>query len=238
SRQTPFNARPVMPSPRPAFLAPAFALLASVAPLTAQTTLYWNINGYGEGASYGNTAAGTWDAGASDNWGTRSDGYEAPGFWVNGSNAVFSAGANATGSYTVTMGLGVEVPSIQFQEGTVELYGGSIYGLSSVEVFGGATATINSSLHESGSTINFTKTGAGVLNLITDGINLHLNGTTTVAGGTFNIGNFTQLGAGDVTVSNGATLHTTSYNYIDDRTVTVTGTGSTHSTEGNIAIAK
>src|SRR5882672_376770 len=61
-------------------------------------TLYWDTNGATAGSSGAN---GTW--GTSNFWSTNSAGTAATAGFTSGRDAVFSAGTNATGSYTVTI---------------------------------------------------------------------------------------------------------------------------------------
>src|SRR5687767_8102374 len=77
--------------------------LASVAALTVGSraraaSLYWDINGSTSGAG-GSTPSGSWEQ---SNWNTSAAGTNSASFWSDGSTAVFAAGGDATGSYTVT----------------------------------------------------------------------------------------------------------------------------------------
>src|SRR6266550_4547832 len=87
-------------------------------------TAYWDTNGSTAGASAGTTAAGTWDAaGTNLNWNPLADGTGTTAGWVAGDTAVFAAGSNATGSYTVTMSGIPSVGGITLEEGNVTLGG-------------------------------------------------------------------------------------------------------------------
>src|ERR1035441_9512810 len=79
----------------PAALCLVFALLATN--VKAQT-LYWDINGATDGAG-GPTPNGNWEDAF---WSTDSTGNLDTGSWVEGQFPVFSAGTDATGSYTIT----------------------------------------------------------------------------------------------------------------------------------------
>src|SRR4051794_24323435 len=68
----------------------------------ARAQLYWDVNGSVSGASSGSTAIGTWGSGF-NNWSSSSNGTSATTGWTSGQQAVFSAGTNATGNYTVTV---------------------------------------------------------------------------------------------------------------------------------------
>lgn len=63
---------------------------------------YWDINGATTGAG-GATPTGTWDSG-STLWSNSTTGTETTASWVSGRKAVFAAGSDATGNYTVTIG--------------------------------------------------------------------------------------------------------------------------------------
>src|SRR4051812_23288155 len=60
---------------------------------------YWDSNGTTSGA--GAVPAGTW--GSSAFWSTSAAGTIATGVWSAGNAAIFSAGSDATGSYSVTV---------------------------------------------------------------------------------------------------------------------------------------
>src|SRR4051812_30287980 len=65
-------------------------------------TKFWDINGSGGGAG-GATPAGTWDTATTSNWSTDSQGTIATTTWAASDAAIFSAGNDATGSYTITI---------------------------------------------------------------------------------------------------------------------------------------
>src|SRR5689334_12786807 len=90
-------------SPRRARVLAAAALSSAAVAALSQTamaqSLYWDRNGTTAGTSA--TSTGSWDL-ASPNWGTI-NGDTAPGAWASGNIAVFSAGSNGTGTFTVTV---------------------------------------------------------------------------------------------------------------------------------------
>src|SRR5437870_13217460 len=63
---------------------------------------YWDINGATAGAG-GATPSGTWDTGTTANWTTDSTGSSAATTWASANTAIFSAGTDATGLFTVTL---------------------------------------------------------------------------------------------------------------------------------------
>lgn len=90
-------------------------------PLEA-ANLYWDINGTTIGAG-GAAPSGTWD-GTATNWSGDSTGNSTTAAWINGSAAVFSAGTEATGSYTITLSGAQTASGLTFEEGTATLSGG------------------------------------------------------------------------------------------------------------------
>lgn len=97
-------------------------------------SLYWDINGAAAGAG-GATPSGTWDT-SLNYWNPSSAGTSPTTVWTDGNAAVFSAGSDATGSYTITLS-GTQSPSgVVFQSGTATLFGGTLS-------LGGGAITVN-----------------------------------------------------------------------------------------------
>ena len=90
-----------------------------LASISAQAAVrYWDLNGSAAGA--GSTApSGTWDT-ASANWNDAADGTGTATNFAAGDIAVFSAGGDATGSYTIT-GTGVTFGSVTNEDGICTL---------------------------------------------------------------------------------------------------------------------
>jgi autotransporter-associated beta strand protein len=84
--------------------------------------VYWDRNGATAGA--GSTPSGTWDQ-SSSNWSSDPNGAATPGLWGT-QTAIFSAGSDATGAYTVTVGGTVAVNNLQVRQGTVTFSGGQL----------------------------------------------------------------------------------------------------------------
>jgi fibronectin-binding autotransporter adhesin len=78
-------------------------------------TKYWDINGTTAGAG-GATPTGNWGTGTAT-WGD-SAGTAATANWVNGDTAVFSAGTDASGSFTVTVNTPITLAGITREEGS------------------------------------------------------------------------------------------------------------------------
>src|SRR6478672_10628164 len=79
-------------------------LIVAGGALTAhsQTTKYWDVDTIDQLGAGGPTPSGTWDT-TTANWNINADGSGVPTTWTAGDNAVFAAGSDATGSFTVTI---------------------------------------------------------------------------------------------------------------------------------------
>ena len=179
-------------------------LLATVA--SAQT-LYWDTNGKTAGAG-GTTPAGTWTTSNSDkNWNSTAAGTTTnPQAWTSGADAVFSAGADATGAYSVTVSGTQNVSSITVQEGSPTLASGTInfndaspdilVAAGSTLTFGTAPTSSNNSL----SLGNASFTGTTVFSA-----NTTLSGTVTLGGGTLRLAS-TSYSFGTLNVTGNSTI--------------------------------
>lgn len=167
-----------------AWLTP-LVLLLSAAPIRAQTSLYWDINGSsaGNGTS---TPSATWsNLSADKNWSINSLGTVSTSTWTSGSTAIFSAGTDATGSYTVTVSGTQTAAGITIEEGTPTFSGGTIAFTGSsptINIASGSTGTFDSLIS---STTGFTKTGSGTM-ILGNAANA-FTGTTAVNGGTLKL---------------------------------------------------
>ena len=146
-------------------------------------TVYWDTNGSTAGA--GATPTGSWDTtGSNKVWTSNSAGTSTTSKWINNSDAVFSAGTDATGSYTVTVGT-VSVNSLNVALGNPTFSSGTITFSSTTPNFtvaSGSTATVNSDL---AGTNGLNKLGAGTLVFGTN--DKTYSGTTTVSAGTLDL---------------------------------------------------
>jgi len=185
---------------------------------------YWDVNGTTAGAG-GPAATGTWSA-AGTTWNTDSAGVAAPGAWVANDVAIFSAGADATGAYEVTLSGTHAAGGITVEEGAPSFVGtGAVtLGANDIVVNSGATLSSNSSLRISttaGSTVTL---NGGTLQTTNPG----------AAGTFFDADSEIILGVGGGTLS-----HTTANILSIVQTGTrITGNGSlTKSGAGVLAIA-
>jgi fibronectin-binding autotransporter adhesin len=159
---------------------------------SATAQLYWDANGRSNGASTNGLATGTW--GVDNFWSTSPSGNRNTGSWTSGQQAIFSAGNDATGAYTVTVVGNQVVSGIVFEEGTLTLTGGTLtlgsgVGNATIEVTSTNFATIISQL----AGINgLTKTGSGTLLLA--GTNTY-SGITDLQEGTLLISKPAALGS-------------------------------------------
>ncbi len=158
-----------------------------VSPASAEATIadndlslrYWDINGATAGAG-SDSPVGTW--GTNPYWSTSDNGDAATGAWTDWAGAVFSAGNDAFGTFTVTVSGTQKVGSLSFEDGFVTLDGGSLTltNFEGIKVF--SQAWINSVL---GGASGLTMDGPG--NLILRGAN-NYTGPTRINGGSLMVG--------------------------------------------------
>lgn len=208
----------------------------------AALTQYWDLNGATAGAG-GSTPNGTWDT-ATANWSVNSAGTVAAVTWGSANDAVFSAGTDATGSYTVTLTGTQNANSITFKNGTPTLTGGS---LNISGAGGSVSVTTTSSAIDSllVGTAGLTKSGAGTLNLTNSGNSY--TGITTISGGILSVTTLAVEGSGGGTASslgsagnaaanliiNGGTLqYTNNSGGTTDRSFTIGTAGATLDASG------
>ena len=171
-------------------------------------TSYWDINGSTSGAG-GTAPGGTWNS-STKNWSSSSAGTAATTAWTSGNLAVFSAGTDAIGSYTVTVSGTQTASSLIVEEGRPTFTAGAITlngTTPQVNVAAGSTTTINSQI---ASSAGLYKTGTG--NLVVGSTANAWSGPTVVRAGTLTLGAGNVLpGSTDLTVESGATFNLNSY---------------------------
>ncbi len=161
------------------------------------TAVYWDQNdtASGAGGTDGNKPSGTWDTG--NRWNPVFIGSAETGAWAaTGNRAVFSAGTNATGAYTVTVDGSHDIGGLTFEEGTATVTGGTALRLvkngpvpglpqgGTMDVKPGLTATLATPLTEDVAGRRLSKEGAGTLVLSAPN---NYSGPTEVYNGTLQV---------------------------------------------------
>jgi len=164
--------------------------------------LYWDLNGSTAGAG-GSTPGGTWDSGTT-NFNPSSAGTGTPSAWIGGRVAMFAAGTDGGGSYTVAVSGTQSIGGLYFQTGNVTLQGGN-FSLASDSTFTAASGvqTINTPIAGS---FAFIKDGPGTVVL---GAANTYTGITTIEQGVLQLGNAVALEYTnvDVDVNNGLNIN-------------------------------
>lgn len=194
----------------------------------AQTSVYWDLNGVTAGASV--TPTGAWNTAGAANWNAASDGTGALANWTQSNHAVFSAGTDATGTYTVTLGAPITVGNLTFQTGTPTITANTLTiaaAGSTIDVASGVTARIDSLMAGTGV---ITKTGLGTFITGSTTSNSH-TGAVNVNAGVFQSQKQAAVGAiGDaaaVSVLAGATLRFNgNATYVSETIGSLTGGGN------------
>ena len=208
----------------------------------AATDYFFDVNGsaLGSGVTGGSFAWG------GNFWSTSFEGTSTPGAWVTRSDAIFSAGNDATGSVTVTGATG-EMGGVVVQEGNVTITSLTRFyvGGSTVQTLAGTNLTIQNSPDFYNNTITFNAAvgttitiggaSSGVRNakIVKSGDGLMVfqgnntgaaGGTLTVNGGTYRIRDSDALGDGTTTVNSGGSLELAN-NIAPARAVTIRSGG-------------
>ncbi len=155
---------------------------------TGPVSLFWDLNGAAAGAGSA-TPDGDWNAADTD-WGYSGAGIASTFPWQSGNIGVFSAGTDATGEYTITVGGGgITANGITFEDGTPTVTGGTL-------TLAGTTPTITSRSSLS-PLLSAPLAGSAGLNInlaAVSGANLYLEGNNGYSGGTTFTGNNGYLG--------------------------------------------
>lgn len=194
-------------------------LLGLITQTDLAAQLYWDLNGSTAGSG-ANSTNGTWannNAAGNRNWTSNSAGTTTTARWNDGNTAVFSAGTDATGSYTVTISGTVVTPSLILEEGDLTISSGSLSltGSAGIQVAGSSSLTINSTI---GGTAGLNKSGSGTLTL--GGANTY-TGATVVSDGTLQAGTSLNF-SGGLELQAGTTLALNGNN-VSVGTLTITG---------------
>jgi len=163
----------------------AIALFASLCAGASAQALFWDTNAKTAGA--GTTPTGTWSTSNSQKkWNPNPAGTSNLEAWTSGYDAYFSAGSDATGSYTVTVFGTQNVSSITVEEGSPTFDSGTINfsdATPGLTIASGSTVTFGTTALTS-STGDLNLGGGGVLDLSND---LNLGGTLSFGGGTLRL---------------------------------------------------
>ena len=216
----------------------------------AQANFYWDLNGNTAGAG-GTTPNGTWNT-ITSNWNTANAGTNPTGTFTSGGNAIFSAGTDATGNYTIAVSGTQNVSGITIQDGTPTFTGGTINfndATPTLTVNNGRTlnwgstvlASTTNTVNKNGSgTLNFTQnlSFAGTLNLSRGTLRLtstDLTLTTLNVTGNATIdfaGTASTLNLTNLNISAGVTLTVINWSNATDFFYTTNWTGATFDTTG------
>jgi autotransporter-associated beta strand protein len=166
---------------------------------------YWDVNDTTAGAG-GPTATGTWSA-AGTRWNAVAEGIGPAAAWSAGANAVFAAGSDATGSYTVTVDGAQDITGLTFEEGNVTLANGTagslrLSGNTPANVTAGLSATVATPLDEDSAGRQLVKIGPGTL--VLSGNNSY-TGITGVAAGTLVLSGNNVAATGGMILNGGVT---------------------------------
>jgi fibronectin-binding autotransporter adhesin len=177
---------------------PGRSAIAGVQVVNAYTgTLsYWDTNGTSSGSG---NAGGTW--GTNNYWSSTADGTGATGSWTSGNAAVFSAGTDGTGTFTVTLSGAQSADAIWVQEGNVTLSGSGLTLGSTGILRGDGSLTVNSAV----TATDLTTVGTVTLGSSSNSISglVTIGGTTTLAADQ----TWKKLaGTGTLDISSGKTL--------------------------------
>jgi fibronectin-binding autotransporter adhesin len=170
--------------------------------MSAQAAVqYWDpTNGTAAGTGSA-TPAGTWrdstNASPLPAFSSASDGTSVTSNWINGNDAVFSAGTDATGAFNVAVSTNVIVHNLTVEEGSPTLATNALLFTGASPTFtvaADSTLTTTGGFSSSGTTTgSFTKAGAGTLVLNSGSGASNYSVATTISAGTL------QLGAGSTT---------------------------------------
>lgn len=221
-------------------------LAVAAAPAADGATLYWDANGSTAGA--GTTPNQTWatnNAPSNRNWSTNSAGTSSSVSFTAGSDAVFSAGSDATSAYTVTVNGIQRVSSILVKDGSPTFTSGTVdfddatpdltintghtltfdsaltsSGTGNLNFGGGGTLTLNNSTNLSG-TFDLGAAGTAGTTLQLSGITLTLGTLNVTANSTIDFAGASTLAVSNLSIASGVTLTITNWqNAVDFFTAT------------------
>lgn len=214
------------------------SLGASSVPSARAGDLYWDANGATAGSG---NVGGNWDT-VTANWTTDSTGAIATTNWIDGENAIFSAGTDGTGAWTATVVGTIATPLVKVEEagaktingGTLTIGGGTI---NTAAAGNGNLVTVSSVLAGSGgltlaSNGDTSETGGGVGGAtLLSGTNTLSGDITITAGVVRSVSNFGD--AGNKIVLSGGGIVDAGANTTFSRNIDVTATGGVYRTYGS-----
>lgn len=168
-------------------------LMTLLASSSFAINLYWDTNGPTAGAG-GATPTGTW--GTDNFWTATAAGTTAVVGWTNGETAVFSAGTDASGTFTVNVSGTQAAAGISVEEGNLTLSGGGIALSSGAAISVSPTRNLTIGSIISGGA--WSKTGGGALAL--NGANT-FSGPLTITGSAVRFNHDSSAGLGSIIVS-------------------------------------
>ncbi len=189
-------------------LVAAALLTCLLAAAASGAILYWDTNGTTAGAG---TANGTWSTGggaANNRWNTIVGGGSGGtiGKWTSGADAVFSAGTDDTGSYTVTLAAIQNVSSITVEEGSPTLSTLAVnFNDASPDVLVATGSTLTFGVAPTSSTNNLNLGSATATGTTVFSANTSLTGTVNLAGGTLRLAG-TSYTFGTLNVTGNSTI--------------------------------
>lgn len=168
-------------------------------------TQYWDVNSTSTGAG-GPAATGTWD-GSLANWNPDAVGTNTVAAWSAGSKAVFAAGTDAMGTYSVTVDATNDIVGLIFEEGAVTLANGTagmvrLTDNTPANTAAGRTATVAVPISDDGGARQLVKVGSGTLLLSGDN---SFGGTMTVAQGIAVLSGDNSAATGGMALNGGLT---------------------------------
>ena len=199
------------------------ALLTTIT--SAQAQLYFDVNAATAGS--GTPAAAAWNTGT--NWTTAAAGDAAPVGWTNGQAAIFSAGTEAAGTWTVTVTGTVQTNSITFNGAT----NSTVHNITggTIDMAAGGLA-LNASA--AGGTTGRSKTISSAI-VGSGGLSIAANGDTSATGGGSNT-IFTLSGTntftGNTTITSGMVGYTSNFGDVSNNVI-LDGGGIVFNTTGN-----
>lgn len=199
----------------------------------APALAHWDLNDTAAGAG-GASPSGIWNA-ENTFWTATADGTGAGAAWTAGQTAVFSAGADATGAYVVTVDGTQSIGGLNFKNGNVTLTGGTaleLAGIGMVDVASGLTATVTTAITQASAGLQLAKTGTGTL--VLSGANTY-SGGTTVLDGTLRLGASNVLADTSVVTVTGRSTGTATFD-LNGKSDTVGGLVLGGSAEDSAAV--